>query len=254
MAELAVVDDKERERIREALKQYKSSHGNIGDSKLYERMYYVLDPQHLVYLSQSTMQRFIRGTGRTTDEAVWALKKFVERVMPAGPSGELAKSFAEELLVPVATEPKLFEPLEFYQGRYELYVQPSKNEFFETEFGAAHQSQYILVPAADPRYLKIWTVNDQTATPDVTSRFLVRCGTFQFLLVSSGAGGASFTLLSHIEDDPLTLQGTMLQTASAWPPEVPSYDFRLVRIQGPEKKPKSHTGQYGKKANDRPDG
>ena len=248
MAELAVVDEEERDRIRASLKQYKATHGNIGDTKLFDRMYYVLDPQHLVYLSQSTMQRFIRGKGRTSDEAVWAIKKFLERVQPSGSSAKLPEALVKELLVPVKTEPSVFEPAGFYQGRYDLYIQPSSGEFFGTKFGQAHNIHYVLVPSADPRYLRVWSNNTQAQTTNYIPQYFMRCGAFQFLLITAGSD-ASFTLLAHIDDDPLTLQGTMLQTASTWPPSTPPFEFKLVRIQGPDLKKKSHTGQYGKKPN-----
>ena len=121
MVRLPVVDDAERQRLRDSLKQYKKRHGNLGDSKLYGRMYYVLDPQHHVYLSQSTMQRFIRNKGRTTDEAVQAIKTFLDRVSPTSKAHNLAKAFADVLVVPIATIPPVFQPVETYQGRYELY-------------------------------------------------------------------------------------------------------------------------------------
>jgi len=246
MAELAVFDNAERERLREALKQFKRSHGNLGDFKLYGLMYDILDPQHHVYLSQSTMQRFIRGKGRTTDEAVWAIKTFLGRVLPTGRSDNLAKAFADTMTVPVATIPPVFQKLETYQGRYDLYLQPYTGAFFETEFNAPHPMQFVLFPAADPRYLKVWARHSDTQILSISFQFFLRCGAFQFLLMSTSVGGNTFfTLLSHIEDDPLVLQGTMIDTSTTWPPRNPPYEFRLVRVQSFKLDYKPRPGQYG---------
>ncbi len=248
---LPVYDEREREALRDALKHYKKRHNNLGDSKLFGRMYFVLDPQHLVYLSQSTMQRFLRNKGRTDDEGVWAIKTFLERAVPPSGISELAKSLADRFLVPFGTVPPLFQPVETYQGRYEVYLTPYTGEFFDTKFDKARPMHYIFLPTVDPRFLDIWTDYSEDTMTTPPFRCFLRCGAFQFLLISSGFGGATFTLLSHIDDDPLVLQGTMMQTALEWPAQKPPYEIRLVRIDAPKigrKQPPR--GQYGNRTTD----
>ncbi len=86
MPELPVVDEQGRKRIRTALKRYQDEHGKIGVPELQQRMIYVLDGTDRQYLDLSSLQRFMRGKGRTTDEKVRRYRKFLERVAP--PTGE----------------------------------------------------------------------------------------------------------------------------------------------------------------------
>ncbi len=253
MVELAAFDDAERQRLRDALKQFKRSHGNLGDFKLYGLMRDILNPQHLVYLSQSTMQRFIRSKGRTTDEAVWAIKTFLERVSPPGYTEAVPTALVDILVVPVMTVPQVFEPLENYYGRYDFFTQAYTGQFFETKFEEPSRAYCVLFPSADPRFLcaLIQTTEDRTASGNIY--YFFRCGTYQFLLLGLGIGGATFALLSHFDDDPVILQGTWLQPAGVWPPNTPPYEVRLVRTHTPPVPVKQKTGQYGKKEKGHPE-
>lgn len=234
LAEESFPDLDERERMRDALEKYKARHGIKGVPTLHQRMRYVLDSHHLVYLSLSTLQRFVKKPESTKEEGVWAIRTFLERVTPPGAAADLANALADNLLVPVATFPPRFQPVEAYQGRYDLYMKPYTGEFFDAAFDAPHPAKYILLPAPDPRYLRAVSFNPKERRPRASFSSFLRCGPFQFLLIDTTLGEASFTLLAEVDDDPLTLQGTNLHTASAWPPHEPPYEFRLVRVQAPD--------------------
>lgn len=114
MAELRVVDDAERERVREGLTRYKEQHGGIGDPELQQRIMLALGLGKAA-LPLSTLQRFLRGKHRTGDVAVRRYKNFLEQVAPAHPTQEYVRSFARLF---TAGRPNAG------QVRYDLRVRP----------------------------------------------------------------------------------------------------------------------------------
>lgn len=78
MPKLPVVSDLDRSRVREALKNYKRAHGNIGDPELHQRMMFVLELRD-EELPRSTLQRFLRGKHRTEDRMVRKYDAFLMR-------------------------------------------------------------------------------------------------------------------------------------------------------------------------------
>ena len=156
MSELPVLDEKERERVRRSLAAYKETH-KIGYTKLYDRIYYTLDLKDLNYLSMSTMQRFVRGDAlRTTDEAVWAMKTFLDRVTPTDRETKLATDILDGLVIPVMAKeqpvpgtdeteliPQVYcQPIENYQGIYDAYYNPYAGEAGDAEFGEKSDLSY----------------------------------------------------------------------------------------------------------------
>lgn len=93
MAKLPVVDEYERDSIRDALKRYMADHQAIGAPELHQRMMYVLgklDSQ----LSRPTLQRFLKGSRRTEDRIVRLYRQFLEMASPAPAYEKLGEAIA----------------------------------------------------------------------------------------------------------------------------------------------------------------
>lgn len=88
-----VLDERERDRIRSALKAYKSSHG-IGDPALHKRMLNLLNCLDSE-VPLPTLQRFLRGTHRTDDGMVRRYIKFLELAAPTPPYEKMGEALAE---------------------------------------------------------------------------------------------------------------------------------------------------------------
>jgi hypothetical protein len=128
MATLPVVDDHERNRIREALVRYKRAQGDIGDPELHQRMMYVLkclDAQ----LPLSTLQRFLRGKHRTADAMVRKYKAFLSQVPDVSGFEKLGESlvtfFAHEAINNVFQKP---DPrvASRYARKYRVYLRGAR--------------------------------------------------------------------------------------------------------------------------------
>lgn len=237
MPELPVVDKEERERVRSGLKRYKELHGGIGDPELQQRMMFALGcGESSVPLS--TLQRFVRGSHRTDDTAVRRYAKFLAIVAPPGLAEEVGAAISQRMVYPVNLLPK---PAVLYQGRYELLVRPYGKIASEAD-PASRAAGCVMLPARDPRFLTvvIFSINNpagQSGEPDIVyhsgSGLFMPCGFDQYLIMSVAFANAWCSFLTEIDDNPVTLQGVMLQTNAPGRASEPAYELRLVRIDGP---------------------
>ena len=238
MAELPVVDKEERERIRNGFKRYKEQHGGIGDPELHQRIMFtlgLLDAQ----VPLSTLQRFVRGTHRTDDIMVRRYAKFLSIVAPPGFAGEVGAAITKHMLYPVNLMPK---PAIEYRGRYDLVVYPHGKVASEVD-PASRALGCLMLPARDPRFLTVHTftiskpVSDQSGEPIIEysmgSGLFMPCGLEQYLIMSVAFANAWCSLLTEIDDNPIALQGVMLQTRAPGQPSEPAYELRLTQIDGP---------------------
>lgn len=247
MSELPVLDEKEREGVRRSLAAYKQTH-KIGYTKLYDRIYYTLDLKDLNYLSMSTMQRFVRGDAlRTTDEAVWAMKTFLDRVTPTDRETKLATDILDGIVIPVMAKeqrvpgtdeteliPQVYcQPIETYQGIYDAYHIPYAGQASDAEFGEKSDLSYAFIPSSDPRILKV-LVKSETGGPLAASSVFFQCSGYQFMLGTfSHWGPPSIGYFMETDGDPLTLQGTLLTPGDTQNPLGIAAEFRFVRIFDP---------------------
>lgn len=78
------IDESERARVRAALERYKSEHGGIGNPELQARMVTFLECDDSE-VPLSTLQRFMRGTHRTSDEMIQRYQKFLSEASTSPP-------------------------------------------------------------------------------------------------------------------------------------------------------------------------
>jgi len=159
MAKMPVVDQPERERIRRALKRYKKQHDRIGDPELQQRMMYVLKcDRSLVPLS--TLQRFLKETGRTDDMMVRRYRKFLESVAPPPAGDELGAALVNFLPV----RPEREDWFQTFAGTYRTHIRPYESEPHDNILSSAGQvfaviGQVTAPHAAQPRAFNIpWSV------------------------------------------------------------------------------------------------
>lgn len=240
MARMIVVDNEERERIREALKRYKEAYG-VGDPALAEHMGYLLDPQDRRYLKWKSLQRFLAGKHHTEDETVWRYKKFLQRVPPTDFAEQAGTLIAAKMLYPVNIKDK---PVSAYQGRYDMHLRPYGADDEMAGSDQVQSRQWVFYPSRDPRFLQIITVGFRPPTddegndpvPEMLSAggLFMRCGIHQYLAMSAGFADAWFTLLAETGRDPLPLEGALISTNSSGESVAPVYTLRLVQLQDPE--------------------
>jgi len=234
MPNLIIIDETERQRIREALKSYKRLHGKIGDPALQERMKMILGVRE-EQLSLSTLQRFLRGKGRTDDFMVRRYQKFLELVAPLSFADDLGKTLGNVMVYPVNFRPDVAP----FEGRYEMTVRASGAD------GAKEADEpargLILTPTQNPQFLKsIFYIarapergaGGEPAYEYTGSGAFVPCGIAQFLLASARFANASFALLTQTESDPVVLQGTMIATAYPGEPPKSGYEMSLKMVHG----------------------
>lgn len=119
MGKLHVVDKAERESIRHALKRYKEMHGGIGDPELQQRISLALDLDSSG-VPLATLQRFLRGKGRTEDLMVRRYQKFLSIVAPPASADEVGTALAAFLRVNRREEGWISH----LGGYYRAYVRP----------------------------------------------------------------------------------------------------------------------------------
>lgn len=78
------IDEAERARVRAALERYKSEHGGIGNPELQARMVTFLECDDSE-VPLSTLQRFMRGTHRTSDEMIQRYQNFLNEAASSPP-------------------------------------------------------------------------------------------------------------------------------------------------------------------------
>jgi hypothetical protein len=243
MPELPVVDKAERERVRHGLKEYKELHGGIGDPELQQRIMYSLGCSDSA-VPLSTLQRFIKGSHRTDDLMVRRYAKFLSIVAPPGLADEVGAAISACMLYPVNRTPK---PAIEYQGRYELAVH-SYGKVASEAGQASRAFGCLMLPARDPRFLTVrtWEIakpsDDQSGEPIIEYRMgsglFMPCGLEQYLIMSVAFANAWCSFLTAIDDDPIILQGVMLQTGAPERPSEPAYELRLTQIDGPKMRAK----------------
>ena len=94
------IDETERARVGAALERYKSEHGGIGNPELQARMVTFLECED-GDVPLSTLQRFLRGTHRTSDVMIQRYQKFLSEAATAPPyetMGEAIVAFYSDAL------------------------------------------------------------------------------------------------------------------------------------------------------------
>jgi hypothetical protein len=104
-----------------------------------------------------------------------------------------------------------------------------------------------MLPARDPAFLSVWTFamkrdpDNPSAEPVIEhatgSGLFVPCGIQQYLAMNVAFANLWCSLLTEIDDDPITLQGMLLQTTSPGQDSQPAYELRLTQVDGPNFKP-----------------
>lgn len=252
MPKLPVFDTKEREEIRARLEDYMERH-QIRVKKLFERMQLALDMRDWYYLDLRSLQRFIANDVRTDDEKVLRYQKFLNFVVPPNKHEELGAILDKMLILPVAAGVEKDghvvavpfdefygrKPIESYVGRYVFESYPYGPEHTRCTGSPAHTVHYVLLPAADERFLTIFILVEDPELDDdpVLSGFRVvaggslfmRFGFTEFLMIQAGGSGGRFTLLSDVtdtgDDSVTTLEGHAISNV------VPGQDREEDRVQ-----------------------
>lgn len=160
MPELNVIPNHERDEIRARLQAYQEAH-SIGAPKLQLWIEHMLDSTDKRYVDLRSIQRFLRGDGRTDDEKVIRYRKFLKIVQAdhridgivdymtwrredehSQTPPDLAQRFSDHRRQVAAL-----------QGRYLIYRRPHGTPHGEKEkYGSALLA--ILVPSECGRFLK----------------------------------------------------------------------------------------------------
>lgn len=259
------IDDRERERVRQALKRYKDLHG-LGAVKLTR----LIEDTLKLPIDQSTLQRFLRGQHRTDDIVVHRFRLFLRRVAPPPTGDELARAF--KTFLPLASAPK--GGLRPFAGAYSSFRRPYAQgpapvaarlvarigmrsaaalwgQGFRPDFAA-----FTFTRGAEPGYLRVSeTFGEAPAGEELSpeawdswlasSGILLPCGMGQFFMVMRSYLEARFYLLRVVSALPVALRGfvyepgsmaqlaapSVAQLASATEINTwqPSFEFVLVR-------------------------
>lgn len=87
-------DEKQRDRIRRALQQYKDHHG-VGAPTLQRRIAEAIGDENPDRIPIKSLQRFLAGTHRTDDAVVDHCERFLQSVAPPPPEEQLLESLIE---------------------------------------------------------------------------------------------------------------------------------------------------------------
>jgi hypothetical protein len=233
MAELPVVDNAERERVRSGLKRYKELHGGIGDPELQQRIMFALNcGESSVPLS--TLQRFIRGTHRTDDVMVRRYRKFLSKVAPPLASDELGAALAK-FLMPVLEEAGWQGK---FAGEYRTYVEAAKTKPGAKAKFSAGCSVVRLKAAENTAYLHATEFiidPEQQDGKEAQASWLGNTGVFtpvgsdQYLMIVRSILEVRVYMLRKVLNEPLTLHGHAWQPGSMFP--------LAIGLPGSERKP-----------------
>lgn len=224
MPKLNVYDEEQRERIRARLNEYRARH-DIGVPTLYQRMIGHLEKRDWRYLDQRSLQRFLNGTHRTSDEKVHRYAKFLDRAAPpsfADSIGAALDVFTAEAhagmpaqdtsgaLVPRGAQTgrdlyNVARDLREYAGRYALsFAADEEPERF-------HRSKDViweLTGTGNPHVLRIITYKLAAERDDdprllryeeqQQAGFLMRIGVSEFAVVNIGLRGGATAMLRDI--------------------------------------------------------
>lgn len=241
MADLSVVDLAERERIREGLKLYKKQHGGIGDPELRERIENVLKLSPSL-VTQSTLQRFIKGSRRTEDVVVRRYRAFLQRVAPPPPDDELARIWRDFL----PGTPSVPIPPGTYHGYVKLKVGRAKvkPEKSLSPLAAAAKGRWPTAKAEMDGFVRtnsmfsmkqargghlrvretfspsIFSSDKDTPSMEIggcgSTGVLVPCGERRAMMMMRSYLGFRFYVLSRVSDKPFALRGSVYEPAEGF--------------------------------------
>jgi len=264
MAKLPVVDERERDRIRLKLQAYQDRHGSIGVPELFQRMLYMLDGLDRTYIDQRSLQRFMAGTNRTSNEKVIRYRKFLELVAEPSVAEQIATILDHSIDLPphvrrsldkiaAKRDPEITRKrrtapphLTRYAGRYDYFVSPrDKLQELSREL-LGYQQLCELRPTNNPKFLEFFKQSSsghsksKEAPNNMSSGgVLMWFGPGTYLLLQSSRSGGIVGLLRETDDDPVTLEGSLLVSSARdiAPMNVRSISLRRVGELQPEEKP-----------------
>ena len=274
MRKIPVVDDDERERIRERLRDYQDRHG-IGAPRLQERMSFALDGIDQSYIDLRSLQRFLKATHRTADEKVLRYRKFLSIEARGESEPDFVMIVRKMIERSARSDAPLFSGPDFqgnrlaeadneiapYQGRYRLWAQGYCRDRNADSFQSEEHLFFILLPSSYGPYMKISTeimgVDEQRLaespswkrlkTPQPYNQsvmMLIAPKVFLFTTIESGR--VSFAILHDVsavrDNGRTTLEGPMIEDESLTGGDQVSF-VRLTRVAGPQgdgEKPKSY--------------
>ncbi|MHC2633955.1 hypothetical protein ACVME5_006638 [Bradyrhizobium liaoningense] len=215
MAEMPVVDEVERKRVRNGLVSYKELH-RIGDPELRERMEY-----QGIQVALRSLQRFIAGTHRTDDIMVRRYAKFLSKVAPPPVEDEFGASLSKFL----AAYP---QDITAFAGDYHTFVRARQAKAIGSAGFTVGCSQVRLSRAADVTFLRATEfMNDPdeaSAKREVSAQvaWMGNTGVFaalggdQYLLMVRSLLETRLYTLRKVSDAPRTLHGYALKPASGF--------------------------------------
>lgn len=265
MKKIPVIDDDERDHIRDRLRDYQERHG-IGAPRLQERMSYALDRTDQSYIDLRSLQRFLRATHRTEDEKVLRYRKFlsieargenepdfvmlvrkmIERSAQSGVPFFHTPEFQAERL------PEADNEIAPYQGRYSVWSQSYCRDKNADNVQSEEHIFFVLLPSSYGPYLKIHgeiVGVDEQALPESPSwknlkspkpynqSLMMLIAPKAFLFVAIESGRLSFAVLHDVTDvkssGRTTLEGPMIEEGSILGGDPVSF-LRLRRVEGPQ--------------------
>ena len=237
-----MIDEKERARVREALKVYQHLHGDITDKELHERMMNLLGLDRSQF-SRPTLRRFLRGIGRTEDFTVRRYQKFLDLVAPLTYADDLGTAFEKAIPRPFRSfSGDKRRDAAAIAGSYVFSIRdPDGNDPGGPD---VITRMLVLTPARAPhnmitvhRYLRKPREGEgeKPVVEYAETGAFVPCG-MNFLLSAFGLNGTSFALLSLVSVDPVTFSGTMIHAGATKPIEQDVYTLHLKKFD-PKKFP-----------------
>lgn len=240
MAELPVVDEGERRRVRHGLVSYKELH-DIGDPELRERMEF-----QGIQVALRSLQRFIAGTHRTDDIMVRRYAKFLSMVAPPPVGDTLGGALAKF----IALGPLESGWSDGFAGTYRTFARPhgpgqEKPDAAKQDTASFRETRSVvkLEPASDPTFLRATEI--MTGLPgkeeSVSMQWLGNTGVFaplgegRYLLMVRSILELRCYQLKKMIDAPLTLHGYAMQTETEFsrlqiPPWQPVSEFVMSAL------------------------
>ncbi|MFC2966855.1 hypothetical protein [Acidimangrovimonas pyrenivorans] len=264
MRKIPVIDDDERDRIRDRLKDYQERHG-IGAPRLQERMSYALDRTDQSYIDVRSLQRFLRNEVRTEDEKVLRYRKFlsveargenepdfvtlvrtmIERSAQSGAPFFHTPEFEANRL------PEADNEIAPYQGRYSVWSQSYCRDRDADNLQSENHIFFILLPSSYGPYLKVHGqivgVDEESLSESASwenlkiskpynQSLMMLIAPKAFLFVTFESGRASFAILHDVTETRgngrTTLEGPMIEEENVIGGDPVSF-LRLTRVEGP---------------------
>jgi hypothetical protein len=239
MAKLPVIDEKERHRIRLKLQAYQDRHGKIGAPDLCHRMQYMLDGRDRTYIDLRSLQRFLTGTHRTSDEKVIRYRRFLDLVAEPSVAEQVAAIFDQSIDIPpqavksledmvvqrdpefrkdkTAAPPRLMN----YVGRYELTISPRDELQKAGRAFKRDMHECELRPTTNPKFLEfIQFGTTSTGGADNGLKqldgdgMMMWFGPGTYLLLRNSVAGGIVGLVRQLSDEPITFEGALLVSSA----------------------------------------